>query len=154
MTKAAKDAFLEQLAGGLSVSHAAEIAGHDRGTFYRLKDRDPVFRHGWADALEEGNDAIREEIRRRGVEGVEEPVYYQGKVVGQIRRYSDTLLLAMANSRLTEFREVYARSRQPETPAIPEVTHGLDISKLTDTELDQLRELVAKARRSEIAAVA
>ena len=38
---------------------------------------------------------LEAECRRRGHDGVEEPVYYLGQVVGSIRRYSDACLLAL-----------------------------------------------------------
>jgi hypothetical protein len=38
---------------------------------------------------------LEAECRRRGRDGVEDPVYYQGAVVGYHRRYSDACLLAL-----------------------------------------------------------
>ena len=50
------------------------------------------------------NDAIRQELARRGIEGWDEPVYWQGQIVGHIRRYSDRALIALAQMRLPEAR--------------------------------------------------
>jgi len=36
---------------------------------------------------------------RRGVEGVLEPVWYNGKIVGHRRRYSDVMLIFMLKAR-------------------------------------------------------
>jgi len=38
-------------------------------------------------------ERIEEEADRRAVEGTLEPVFYQGFECGQVRRYSDTLLI-------------------------------------------------------------
>ena len=39
---------------------------------------------------------------RRALEGGEEPVFYQGKIVGSVRKYSDTLLMFMLKARRPE----------------------------------------------------
>jgi hypothetical protein len=64
--------------------------------------RDPDFAARWADALEEACDALEAEARRRAVEGVEEPVVSAGKLVCTVRRYSDTLLLALLRAHRPE----------------------------------------------------
>lgn len=53
------------------------------------------------DALDENSNYLEDEARRRAVEGVEEPVFYQGDVVGHVKKYSDDLLklLLKANRR-------------------------------------------------------
>lgn len=53
------------------------------------------------DALDENANVLEDEARRRAVEGVDEPVFYQGDVVGYTKKYSDDLLkmLLRANRR-------------------------------------------------------
>ena len=52
----------------------------------------------FADAFQRARDAaadlLEDEVRRRGVDGVAQPVYYQGAVVGHVQKYSDCCLLA------------------------------------------------------------
>ena len=55
--------------------------------------------------MEMGNDAIVDEIHRRGVKGVKVPVYQQGELVGTTVKYSDNLLLELAKSRIPSFKE-------------------------------------------------
>ena len=50
-------------------------------------------------------DAVEAEIRRRGVEGWDEPVFQGGKRVGVIRRYSDRMLEILAKAHRPKFRE-------------------------------------------------
>ena len=38
-------------------------------------------------------EALESEADRRGVEGVDDPVYYDGEVVGHKKKYSDPLLM-------------------------------------------------------------
>ena len=40
-----------------------------------------------------GGDVLEDEAVRRAKEGVEEPVYQGGKLVGHVQKYSDTLLI-------------------------------------------------------------
>ena len=40
-----------------------------------------------------GRGCLEDEARRRAVDGVDEPVFQQGKQVGTIRKHSDTLLI-------------------------------------------------------------
>lgn len=50
------------------------------------------------------NDSIRKALYERGIDGVEEPIYWQGEQVGTIRRYSDRCLVALAGMTLPEAR--------------------------------------------------
>ena len=51
---------------------------------------------------------LEAEVIRRGAHGIDEPVFYQGKVVGQIRKYSDNLLMFMLKGlRPAKFRDNY-----------------------------------------------
>ena len=43
--------------------------------------------------MEQAAQRLEAEAKRRAVEGVEEPVFYQGKQCGVIKRYSDALLM-------------------------------------------------------------
>ena len=64
--------------------------------------------------MEQAMDTVLEpEAIRRTVEGVEKPVYHQGRQVGTVREYSDTLLIFLLkgwkSERYTERREVFHR---------------------------------------------
>lgn len=85
--------FLAQLAETANVSRAARGAGFARPRVYALRASSPDFAAAWDDALETGCDRLLEEARRRAVEGVAHAVYYRGRVVGEIRRQSDRLLM-------------------------------------------------------------
>ena len=58
-------------------------------------------------------DSILAEVKRRAIDGVDEPVFHNGLVVGEIRRYSDRLLLALARSFVPEMREAAVRAPEP-----------------------------------------
>ena len=64
-----------------------------RSALHERRAADPAFAAAWDDALDGAMDAIEEEARRRAIEGTEEPVFYQGKQIGRVRKYSDALLM-------------------------------------------------------------
>lgn len=95
-------AFLETLAAGQTVSDAAKAAGIARETVYKWRKADPAFAAEWDGAYANGADALVAEARRRAVDGVAEPVYHMGRVVGTTQRYSDTLLIFLMKARAPE----------------------------------------------------
>lgn len=94
-----KAIFVLALRDGHSVKKAAEAAGVTRATCYRWRADDPHFEFDWDEAVEEGTDTLEDEAMRRARDGVDKPVYYQGKEVGTIKEYSDTLLIFMLKAR-------------------------------------------------------
>jgi transposase-like protein len=98
--------LLDMLSTGKSVYKAASAAGIARSTAYEWRDSDPEFKARWDEALEAGIDAMEDEAHRRAVEGVDKPVFYQGEVCGEVREYSDTLLIFQLKARRPEkYRE-------------------------------------------------
>ena len=66
----------------------------------------PAYAQAFAEAREEACDALESEARRRAVKGVRRPVYYKGKLIGYIRKYSDTLLIfLMKAARPDKYRD-------------------------------------------------
>ncbi len=89
-----------------NVTLACEMARLPRRSAYDWREDDPEFAADWVKSLDLGIDALEDEANRRAREGTLEPVYYQGKEVGQIRKYSDILLIFLLKGRRPEvFRE-------------------------------------------------
>jgi hypothetical protein len=86
--------FFTALENGHSTNAACEAAGYARRSVYRWRERDPAFAQGWLRALGIAADLLEDEADRRGRDGFDEPVFYQGEQCGAKRRYSDALLLA------------------------------------------------------------
>lgn len=76
----AKVVFLSALADAATIGEAAIEAGINRVTAYRWKETDEEFAVAWDDALEAGTEKLETAAIRRAVEGVEEPVIYQGQL--------------------------------------------------------------------------
>jgi hypothetical protein len=111
--------FLAELAHGASVTAAAEYAGVSRAMVFRWRRDDPR----WEEAMRMGVDRLEDEAHRRAVHGVVRPVYQGGAKVGEIREYSDTLLLAIL------------RGKRPEVYARPEAATNVSVEvKLTHAD--------------------
>jgi hypothetical protein len=112
----ARALFLEWLGQTANVSLSCQQAGIPRQTVYDWRSADQDFAMAWEKAHRLGSEAIEDEIVRRGVQGVEEPVFYQGQAVASVRRYSDPLLLAAAKARLPHYRDRTQISGDPSAP--------------------------------------
>ena len=109
-----KKSFLEALTRTCNVSASCEMAGLARETAYYWKSRDPDFGAAWGEAMERGLDALEDEVMRRAKDGVAEPVYYQGRVVGETSRYSDVLAMFILKSKR---RDVWGEKQQLDVSA-------------------------------------
>lgn len=69
------------------------------------KRNDPDFAAAYEEAWELYLESIEGEVRRRAFDGVDEPVFFKGKLVGWRTIKSDALLLALAKRHLRGFRE-------------------------------------------------
>lgn len=72
--------FLDALRRTGIVSRACTAAGVTSSTAYALRQRDADVAAAWDDALETAYDEEEAEARRRAIEGVEEPIVYQGQL--------------------------------------------------------------------------
>jgi hypothetical protein len=139
--------FLERLAAGWSVTDAARSAGIVPRTAYNYRtagtpEYNAVFEAAWDDALEAGTDRLEDEAMRRAVEGTEKPVYQRGLLVGRVREYSDTLTVFLLKARRPG---KYRERVDVQHSGTVQHQHTHDLTKLSDTELAQLEQLVATA---------
>lgn len=105
--------FFTALENAHPVAFACRAAGYSVPSVYRWRAEDADFAGRWSQTITIAADLLEEEADRRGRDGYDEPVFYDGKTVGQKRRYSDRLLLA----RLKALRPHLYRDR-----AMPAVT--------------------------------
>ena len=94
--------FLDVLRKSGNVTAAACTAGIARQEVYRRRQRDQCFAQAWDDAVSEAVDALESELKRRAFDGVEQPVFYQGEVVGTIQAYSDRLAMFLLKGLMPE----------------------------------------------------
>lgn len=91
---ARKAAFLDRLAQHGDVRAACGQVRISPQAAYVERRRDPLFARGWMAALVLAQDHSQQVLGCRALDGVEEPVFYRGEIVGTRRRYDSRLLLA------------------------------------------------------------
>ena len=118
-----KKDFLEALRVTGLVTDACEIAGIARRTPYDWAQKSEEFAEAMEAARAEGEmvllDEVRKEARRRGIEGWDDPIVYQGKIserkdpkTGEmvpltVRKWSDNLLMYWGKYLDPRFRDNY-----------------------------------------------
>lgn len=137
-----KAAFLQTLEETASVTKACEVSGLPRRTAYNWRGADEQFAKDWDAAVERGTDALEDEAVRRAREGTLRPVFYEGKVCGHVREFSDTLLIFMLKARRPEkYRE---RSEVKHTGGMT-VNMRQQLANLPQDDLDAIERILAKA---------
>src|SRR5436305_1255580 len=114
--------------------------GSNRTTHYDWAKADPEYAAAIASAFEDRADMLEEEAFRRAYKGVEKPVFQQGKKVGTVREYSDTLMLALLKAHRPEKFKDRQEITGPKGGPL-ETTVRVDLSQLTKEELRELRRI-------------
>lgn len=105
ITNKKKKIFLDAMAEGHSVTHAATLCGYSRRYMYDIRDHNPGFAKEWDDAWEQGADVFREEVRERALKGTKEAIVFKGQVTGAVRRMSDLMLIFATKARAPEYKD-------------------------------------------------
>jgi DNA-binding transcriptional regulator YdaS (Cro superfamily) len=92
LTPHAREEFLKMLEKTCNVSKSARLIGISRRRAYQVRKKDKEFAARWDEAIETATDTLEEEARRRAKDGVDRAQFYQGKVCGYIKDYSDSLM--------------------------------------------------------------
>jgi hypothetical protein len=91
----ARAMFLRTLAETCNVSKAARAAKVNRCTVYAWREADKEFREAWQAAIDVAAEMLEDVAVERATEGTTKPVFQNGVKVGEIREYSDSLLLQL-----------------------------------------------------------
>jgi len=144
LTDRAKEKFLEVVRTTCNVSEGARSIGMARRSLYDARVRDTEFAQLWDAAVEEAADCLEQEAWRRAVEGWDEPVFYQGKAVGAVRKYSDRMLeLLLKGHRPEKYKDRHEISGGP-TPMQFVGYDGERLSKLSNDEIKALDTITRK----------
>lgn len=96
VSKKKRKAFLECLAVTGKVGASARAVGYSSTRYLRrLKTEDEDFANEWEQALQSAGDILADAAFERATEGVYEPVFHKGMIVGHKINYSDSLLQFM-----------------------------------------------------------
>jgi hypothetical protein len=134
--------FLKMLSEGQAVQYICEQMNLGRHTVYGWRERYPEFRKAWDEALEVSTEMLEREAFRRAHDGCDEPVFHQGQVCGYITKYSDTLLIFLLKSRKPER---YRDNHNVTVDLTARAVASIDLSKLTDAEIEEWERLQQKA---------
>ncbi|MGH7114212.1 MAG: hypothetical protein ACREE9_06930 [Stellaceae bacterium] len=101
--------FLEALISEGTAAAAAESLGSNKARMHEARTSDPMFAAEWDKAEQATTDRLEREAWRRAIEGVQEPLVSDGRVVRDdnerpisIKRHSDALLIALLQARRPE----------------------------------------------------
>lgn len=120
------------------VTAACRVIGISPSTAYLERERNERFAGDW-DAIRSHvvRPSLEDEAWRRAVEGVEKRVVSAGQDLGTETVYSDTLLTLLLKANLPEkYRERVDVAHSGGTSV--QVTRRVDLSKLSDEQLDAL----------------
>lgn len=92
---------------------ALDAAGIDRKELSARLQTDPEFEKVYKRAFDDGLDSMEDEVVRRAMLGVDEPVYQGGLLVGHKTRYSDTLLMFYLEACRKKFKQGDVEARRP-----------------------------------------
>lgn len=142
-----RNKFLKALAEYGIVGTACKAAGIGRTMAFQWRQDDPVFASQWNEAVEQATEKLEREAWRRASEGWEKPVFQNGRQVGTVREYSNTLLIfllkAQRPDRYRENSKVEISGPQGQPVAL---SHRIDLSNLTAEEKMAIAGLARKAR--------
>lgn len=115
-----REQFLKALRVHGNVSYAARSARITRQYVYEVQKSDPDFAEQWKDAQDEASDGMEKAAWDRAVKGTKKPIYAGKEHVGDVREYSDTLLMFLLKAaRPEKFRERFDHSHHsPDSKAL------------------------------------
>lgn len=127
--------FLKNLATSSHVAHSAEAAGVALSTVYLWRERDPEFFREWARALAAGYELLEMELLDRARNGVEKPVFHDGKQVATVKQYNDGIGVKL----LLAHKQMVALIRAAQEDISPEQVRADLDRKLGDMRTKLLR---------------
>lgn len=148
-------AFIDALAASGCVTDAARTVGMSPRSAYRLRAHPEAgsFRLAWDNALELALHQLQDAVLSRAIKGVPIPHYFQGKKVGEHRRYDERLAQFLLRTRRPG---VYGRPAEaldfapsPELYAIALARAILAVNRDTgerDAMLEEMAHIVATGR--------
>jgi hypothetical protein len=141
-TAAREKTFFDVLRQTCNVTEAARAAGVGRRTAYEWREADAAFASAWDEAEQEAADALEREAWRRGVEGTDKPVTYQGEITATYKEYSDRMLEMLLKAHRPEKFKDRVANEHSGLDGKP-IQHELNVEELTQSiksKLDRIAE--------------
>jgi hypothetical protein len=104
-TPLAVSKILNNIANCGVMYQAVMAAGLSYSQFAKLRKEHPALCTLIDEAMDLYREKVAHAVHSRAIQGVEEPVYFKGAIVGYIRKYSDRLLELHAKRHCPEYRD-------------------------------------------------
>lgn len=127
--------FLEALRATGNVAASCRAVDVSSALVYGLKARDADFACDWDNALEDATDTLELEARRRAVQGVDEPVVYQGQLTPVWERDADGELVMQEYEAGTDKDGKPVMGQRPRQLVINGKPQWLTVNKKSDPML-------------------
>lgn len=125
LAKKKRKVFLRILAQTGKVAEAARAVGfQDTSSLQKFRRDDEDFAEEWGAALDSAKHVLEEEAIDRAVNGVLEPTYYKGEIVGYTAKKSDALMMFLLRKLDPSYRDT---SRGGDT----NITFGIAVLPMT-----------------------
>lgn len=150
-------AFIDALAASGCVIDAARTVGMSVRSAYRLRAHPQAggFRLAWDNALEFAIQHLQDAVLSRAIKGVPVPHYYQGKKVGEHRRYDERLAQFLLRTRKPMLygraAEALPIAASPELYAVALARAVLLMAKDAGLHDEMMAEIMADARSGQFA---
>ncbi len=142
-----RKAYLRHLRAFGNRTSAACSVGMTLSQVNNWRDNNEDFRLEEEQAIESFKGEIEEAIKKRAIEGWDEPRFGQNGIQGTVRRYSDQLLLAYARRHIPEYRQGDATTTQATVTV--DHKHSVEVKALTAEQRSALRLLLGTTDEDE-----
>ena len=143
MTPKKRALFLDSLKQNGNVTYACKAAGVGKVAIYDWRNNDAEFAAEWDEAVEIGKaeliKVLEAEAYRRAIDGTRKPIYQQGKRVGDVQEYSDTLLIFLMKANDP------AKYREKQIDLKGELLKAGVTPKQIDGVINQISNIIAEA---------
>jgi len=133
----AQEQFLRALARTGRMWQSYEIACVSPAAVLAYRQLNPQFDQAVKDAMDQYCELLEKEIHRRGVDGVDEPVFYLGSICGYVRRYSDKLLMEHAKRHIPAYRQQVTLTQHLSHSGL-----GMDMESLSPENQQKLQAIL------------
>ncbi len=113
---------------------AAEEVGISYNRMLTARKNDVMFDLAWREVMEATGEVLENAAFQRAVNGVDEPVFHQGTVVGHVKKYSDNLLTTLLKANKPE----KYNTQKSEVSIEGEINLKTSARQKTDKELQDL----------------
>lgn len=147
--------YLEKLAQIGVKRKAAWAVDVSPGTVAQHRKRYPIFEAQEIEAIEEFKESLEQEVYHRAVVGWQEPVFYEGEVVGYKLKKSDRMLENLLRKNIEAYRVALSSGTNINANTNTQINQvqleaGDALAKLPKEARDKIRDLIQMVKTTEV----